>query len=442
MLKDKNMGVPMLSPRKTADSAKRRNTPPPLVARKPVGLMERITMEKKSGQSGNTHTHTHTHTTYKHQLPMFASHIHSTHAFAYLCLSPAKAHPKSTAHTKTTTSTVLSKVTKTTPPPQPSPSKGTSTALTNSTPSHPTPEASEGLGSGVNSHEEATATPSQNKPQQLRVRTFKLDNLAHESVGVASQVSSVRTSAQLHREGLIKPQVQSGALVPGDGGAGDSVSVRGVRELVSGEIGELGSVKSKERAGVVGEGHTRDLELESDREGSDTDVEMEPSPGYDRLRLGHGNTRGQNGSVKYDHLASKHTQDNGFTSDRTSDENGRSFAEVGVATEDKGQSYYIGGRGRKRESELEAPESPVTPHQDHSEENNEGLRGKLMFLAKQLQNNIHAIAERERCSLRSLELEMHSGEVKVLYIQMYCVLCIVLYMYTYACMHVLLCICW
>lgn len=51
MLKDENMEIPVLSPRKTADSAKNK-TPPPPVAKKPLGLMERITTEKKTDQSG------------------------------------------------------------------------------------------------------------------------------------------------------------------------------------------------------------------------------------------------------------------------------------------------------------------------------------------------------------------------------------------------------
>ena len=51
MLQDNNMGIPALSPRKTADPAKKK-TPPPPVARKPVGLMERITTEKKTDQPG------------------------------------------------------------------------------------------------------------------------------------------------------------------------------------------------------------------------------------------------------------------------------------------------------------------------------------------------------------------------------------------------------
>ena len=51
MLKDDNMEIPVLSPRRRADSTKKK-TPPPPVAKKPVGLMERITMEKKTDQSG------------------------------------------------------------------------------------------------------------------------------------------------------------------------------------------------------------------------------------------------------------------------------------------------------------------------------------------------------------------------------------------------------
>ena len=51
MLKDDNMEIPVLSPRKRADSTKKK-TPPPPVSKKPVGLMERITMEKTTDQSG------------------------------------------------------------------------------------------------------------------------------------------------------------------------------------------------------------------------------------------------------------------------------------------------------------------------------------------------------------------------------------------------------
>ena len=70
--------------------------------------------------------------------------------------------------------------------------------------------------------------------------------------------------------------------------------------------------------------------------------------------------------------------------------------------------YYIGGRGRKRWSD----ESPVTPLQEPLVEG-ESLKGRLGYLAVQLQGTIQAIAERERCILRSLQLEMHGGEVKV-----------------------------
>ena len=70
--------------------------------------------------------------------------------------------------------------------------------------------------------------------------------------------------------------------------------------------------------------------------------------------------------------------------------------------------YYVGGRGRKRWSD----ESPVTPLQDVSGEDG-SLKDRLGCLATKLQGHIQDIAERERCSLGSLELEMHGGEVKV-----------------------------
>lgn len=53
MLMDDNLGIPA-PPRNIAESAtRRRKTPPPPVAKKPVGLMERITTDRKaSDQSG------------------------------------------------------------------------------------------------------------------------------------------------------------------------------------------------------------------------------------------------------------------------------------------------------------------------------------------------------------------------------------------------------
>ena len=68
--------------------------------------------------------------------------------------------------------------------------------------------------------------------------------------------------------------------------------------------------------------------------------------------------------------------------------------------------YYIGGRGGKRWSD----ESPVTPLQEVF---GQDLKERLGCLATQLHGHIQDIADRERCGLRSLELEIHGGEVKV-----------------------------
>ena len=54
----------------------------------------------------------------------------------------------------------------------------------------------------------------------------------------------------------------------------------------------------------------------------------------------------------------------------------------------------------------------MTPLQEMSGED-ASLKDRLGCLATKLQGHIQDIAERERCSLGSLELEMHGGEVKV-----------------------------
>lgn len=334
----------------------------------------------------------------------------------------AKTRPKNTTHTKTIAAgapAVVPGDTKTTP---------TTSKLTPSSPSKDStsrtkphkPEAAGSVGRVTNTSEEATGGLSQNKPQQLVVQTFKLDNLAQESVGSASQYTSSSrppTLLLLRREEPAKPAKpvleDCGLLADVQrtlAASGVKLEEKGEqrgKDTTTGARPSSGVTRDSDRATCKGS-ETGSLEPESDRKSSDTDLGMELKSGYNRLSRGQLSSKS---SGRYDHLSSKEPtevkgQVNGVSESVAMEKNGRGHEEEEEVG--KGQSYYIGGRGRKRWS----AESPVTPLQEVVLEDG-SLKGRLGYLATQLQGHIQSIAERERCSLRSLELEIHRGEVKV-----------------------------
>ena len=167
--------------------------------------------------------------------------------------------------------------------------------------------------SNTNMSQEATAKFGQQKPQQLRIQTFKLDNLARDSVGSASQFTRSRGPPVSLLHGREEPAKPAKPVFQGRGVLSDfqrtfrATTATGVK-LEHGE--EKGS---KERGAgttdprgwdrTVSESRTGNLEPESDGEqGSDTDTDMELRPGYNRLSLG---SLTSHGSGRYDRLVSK-----------------------------------------------------------------------------------------------------------------------------------------
>ena len=219
-------------------------------------------------------------------------------------------------------------------------------------------EAGKCVGNDTIPSQEATARPSQNKPQQLRIQTFKLANLARDSVSSASQFtsSSTRPSVSLlRREEPVKPVLEARGGLLADvqrtlaaGTTGVKFEDREVEKERSRERGAKGTGVSGWDGAVSqqkGSG-TGNLGPESDRGGYDTDTDMELRPGYDRLSLG---SLASHGSDRYDHLRSMEpTEVKGQINEARSDDSDRSYPkesgrgleeEQEEDVEDMGQRY-------------------------------------------------------------------------------------------------------
>ena len=310
------------------------------------------------------------------------------------------------------------------------------------------------LGNDVNSVEEARQVAgSQNKkPQQLRVSIYKLDGLADKSVpvGNSSIVTATTTGGGgssyglrdvLSNRSLYTPERGLNRVGQSSGCVGgvqsSSVSVSDSVEWLQRERDTTDRQernRSRDSHTIIDSGREKTV-LQQDKDNVDhlstvldpasgsevSDTNMERGMQYDRLGMGPKNGGIDTGPSSkqrgYDHLASKKNQWNG--SSTTSEQDAED--ESGCGQTRDGRSYYIGGRGRQN-SDLSPPLTTTT-----GTAGSLTLKGRLKDVADQLQTHIHAIAEREKSSLQSLELELHMGEVKVQLMSMRYVMYDILY---------------
>ena len=315
----------------------------------------------------------------------------------------------------------------------------------------------------IDTTELAVDEPSHNRAsQQLRVHLYKLDTLAGSSVASASiRTTEANTSTASVGDSIVGTRNEAGSLADSDVRLPPQSDGLRYDRLSSAEVGKgvvsdsnLSLPRSKggevhdsknsskfslKRSVFAGKAESSNTDTQQDLKLSSDPVTvvggMESR--YDRLGMGlDGMENGgigteQWGGEKYDHLSDMSAPQQEVKgqiyetlSEFDPDDDGRDHMEGGVALQDEGRSYYIGGRGRRRESELsqtsvsqgagrEKQTNHITSLDDDVTGDHMTLRGRLRGLSDHLQSHIHTITERDKSSLRSLDLEIHMGEVKV-----------------------------